>query len=134
MPDRQMEYIVALALHGGSSTTGTIARTLGRTVQELSKVREALIREGDLYSVQRGHIALAVLIFGSYGLAEYEHARADAVLELMSLDEMRRNTGDSDPPPALPPAQRGLDIQRGEQRATQIERGTGSGPHRADIT
>lgn len=26
MPDRQMEHIVALALHGGSSTTGTIAR------------------------------------------------------------------------------------------------------------
>jgi hypothetical protein len=107
-----MEYIAALALHGGSSRTGAIARTLGRTVQELSKVRDALIREGDLYSVQRGHIALAIPVFGAYALAEYEHARADAVVDLMSLDQMRRNAGNSRTPPALPPPRLHPDTRR----------------------
>lgn len=134
MPDRQMEYIVALALHGGSSTTGRIARTLGRSVQELSKVRDALIREGDLYSVQRGHIALAVPIFGSYALAEYESARADAVVELLGLDQMRRNAGGSGPPPALPSAQTGLETRRHDQRAAQIEPLTDPGSRPGAVT
>jgi len=104
MPDRQMEYIAALALHGGASSTGALAHTLGRTVQELSKVRDALIREGDVYSVHRGRIALAVPIFGSYALAEYEAARRDAAVDVLSLEEMRRNAATSRPVATLSPA------------------------------
>ena len=106
MPERQLEYIAALALHGGSSTTATLARTLGRTAQELSKVRDALLREGDLYSVHRGHVALAVPIFGAYALAGYEHARQTATLDLISLEQMRSNAGPTTQlpdPPALEP-------------------------------
>lgn len=91
MPERQMEYVAALALNGGSATTGIVARTLGRAAQELSQVRDALINEGDLYSVQRGHIALAMPIFGTYALAEYERDRQTATLELLSLAQMRAN-------------------------------------------
>lgn len=93
MPERQMEYVAALAVNGGSSTTSIVARTLGRTVQELSKVRDASIRDGDVYSVRRGHIALAVPVFGSFALVEYEHARQAATLDLISLDQMRINAG-----------------------------------------
>lgn len=91
MPERQMEYIAALALNGGSSTTRQVAQTLGRTVQDLSKVRDALISEGDLYSLQRGHIALAVPVFGAFALAEYERARQTATLDLISIEQMRTN-------------------------------------------
>lgn len=108
MPERQMEYVAAVALHGGSTTTAAVARTLGRTTQELSKVRDTLINEGDLYSLQRGHIALAVPIFGSYALAEYERARQMATLDLISLDQMRSNAGtitETPSPAALNPGQ-----------------------------
>nr|WP_255498244.1 ATP-binding protein [Nakamurella sp. PAMC28650] len=104
MPERQMEYIAALASLGGTSTTSSVARALGRTVQELSQVRDALMREGDLYSLHRGHIALAVPIFGSYALAEYEHARKDATAELIGLDQMRLNAGSTGRSQPLPPA------------------------------
>jgi hypothetical protein len=73
-------------------------------VQELSKVRDALIREGDVYSVHRGRIALAVPIFGSYALAEYEAARRDAAVDVLSLEEMRRNAATSRPVATLSPA------------------------------
>lgn len=105
MPERQMEYIAAVALSGGSSTTGQVARTLGRTVQELSKVRDALISEGDLYSLRRGHIALAVPVFGAFALAEYEHARQAATLDLISIEQMRTNAraaGSTHHPPPNP--------------------------------
>ncbi len=86
MSDRQMVCIAALALHGGASSTGALAHTLGRRVQELSKVRDALIREGDVYSVHRGHLALAVTIFGAKALAQYEAARQDAAVDVLSLE------------------------------------------------
>lgn len=57
MPERQMEYVAALAFIGGSTTTGIVARTLGRRTQELSQVRDPLINEGDLYGVHRDHLA-----------------------------------------------------------------------------
>lgn len=94
MPDRQMEYLAALALHGGRAASSAIAHTLGRSLQELSSVRDDLIREGDIYSPQRGHVALAVPIFGPFILRHYEQARTHAEIELLSLQAMRRNRDD----------------------------------------
>jgi hypothetical protein len=50
--------------------------------------------------------ALAVPIFGSYALAEYERARQMATLDLISLDQMRGNAGaiTSTTPAALNPS------------------------------
>ncbi len=102
MTDRQMEYLTALALHGGHATTHVIAATLGRTPQELSWIRQDLIREGDIYSPQRGHLALAVPIFAPYILAHYDEARATSDTELLGLDAMRHNGAAAITPRPLP--------------------------------
>ncbi len=91
--DRQMEFLAALALHGGRASTATIARTLGRTQQDLSWLREELIEEGDVYAPKRGQLAMAVPLFNRYVLSHYERSRPDAATALLSLDEMLANTG-----------------------------------------
>lgn len=91
MPDRQMEYLAALALNGGRAASNAIARSLDRTLPELSSLRDDLIREGDIYSPQRGYVALTMPIFSSFVLARYEHARTVAEIDLLSLEQMRRN-------------------------------------------
>lgn len=96
-----MEYLAALALNDGRATSRTVARTLARSLQDLSTLRDDLIREGDVYSPRRGHLALAVPIFGPFILDHYETARELADTRLLSLTEMTRNrdvhtTGDQD--------------------------------------
>lgn len=104
MADRQMEFMAALAVNGGRATSRDLAVTLGRSQQELSWVRQALIEEGDVYAPKRGHLSLAVPLFGPYVLANYEHARTDASTDLLSLADMRRNLGlpPQDDPHPLP--------------------------------
>lgn len=92
MSDRQMEYLAALALLGGQTTTPRLAIALGRPIRELSWIRQELLQEGDIYSVQRGHVALAVPIFAPYILTRYDEARATADLALLSMEEMRHNS------------------------------------------
>ena len=103
MSDRQMEYLAALALHGGTTSTAHLATTLARPLSELSWIRHDLIREGDIYTLQRGHVALAIPIFAPYILARYDQARATADITLLSLEDMRRNDPAA-PPAARPPA------------------------------
>lgn len=91
MPDRQMEYLAALALAGGRTTSNSIGRSLGRTLPELSSLRDDLIREGDIYSPQRGYVALTMPIFSEFILERYDQARAVSDTELLTLDQMRRN-------------------------------------------
>lgn len=76
--DRQMEFLAALALHGGRASTALIAKTLGRTQQELSWLREELIEEGDIYAPKRGQLAMAVPLFNRYVLSHYERTRPEA--------------------------------------------------------
>ncbi len=78
MADRQMEYLAALAVHESRATNNIIATTLGRSAQELSWIRQDLIREGDIYAPQRGQVTLAVPIFAPYILAHYEQGRTTA--------------------------------------------------------
>lgn len=91
MPDRQMEYLAALALAGGRTTSKTIGRSLGRTLPELSSLRDDLIREGDIYSPQRGYVALTMPIFNEFILDRYEQAREVSDTELLTLEQMRHN-------------------------------------------
>jgi hypothetical protein len=105
MADRQMEYLAALAVHGGLATTNVIATTLDRTAQELSWIRQDLIREGDIYAPQRGHVTLAVPIFAPYVLAHYEQARATADTPLLSLTDLLRNGAAAIAPRQLPGSQ-----------------------------
>ena len=90
-PDRRMEYLAALALSGGRTTSNAIARSLARTLPELSSLREDLIREGDICSPQRAYVALTMLIFSSFILARYDEARAVSETELLSLDKRQLN-------------------------------------------
>lgn len=89
--DRQMEFLAALALHGGRTSTATIATTLGRTQQELSWLRGELIEEGDIYAPKRGQVAMAVPLFNRYVLSHYERTRPESATALLSLDEMIAN-------------------------------------------
>lgn len=91
--DRQMEFLAALALHGGRTSTATIAATLRRTQQELSWLREELIDEGDIYAPKRGQVAMAVPLFNRYVLSHYERTRPEASTALLSLEEMIANAG-----------------------------------------
>ena len=91
MPDRQMEYMAALALQGGRATSNSIARSLNRTLSELSSLRDDLIREGDIYSPQRGYVALTMPAFSSFILARYDEARALSETAMLSLAEMQQN-------------------------------------------
>lgn len=88
MPDRQMEYLAALALQGVRATSNSVARSLGRTLSEVSSVRDDLIREGDIYSPQRGHVALTMPTFRSFILARYDEARAVSEIAMLSLAQM----------------------------------------------
>ncbi len=89
--DREMEMLAALALHGGRTSSASLAATLGRTQKDLSWIRDELIVEGDVYAPRRGELAMAVPLFGQYILAHYEHARGHATTPLLSIDQMRAN-------------------------------------------
>lgn len=91
--DRQMEFLAALALHGGRASTAAIAKTLGRSQQELSWLREELIEEGDVYAPKRGQLAMAVPLFNRFVLSHYERTRPEAATELLSLQQMIANAG-----------------------------------------
>ena len=91
--DREMEFLAALALHGGHASTRAIASTLGRTPQDLSWLRQALLVEGDVYAPRRGRLSMAVPLLAHYVLAHYEQARGDASTPLLSLEQMRANAG-----------------------------------------
>jgi hypothetical protein len=107
MTDRQMEYLAALSVHGGRATTRALAATLGRTPQELSWIREDLIREGDIYAPQRGHVTLTVPIFVPFVLAHYEEARATSDTELLALSSLQQSAARAVAPrqlPASPPS------------------------------
>lgn len=91
LTDRQREFIAALALHSGATSTAKLAVTLGRTSQHLSSTRAALIEIGHLGSAQRGQLALERPMFGAYVLEHYESARQRANYKTLSLDEMRAN-------------------------------------------
>lgn len=91
--DRQMEFMAALALHGGRAPISKIAATLGRELAEMSWLREELIQEGDIYAPRRGHIAMAVPLFADYVLTRYEEASKESTMQLLTLDQMRAKAG-----------------------------------------
>ncbi len=95
MPDREREYLAAVAVNGGAASAKAMSRTLGRSASDLSQVRDHAIKSGDVYSPRRGEIRLSVPLFGRYILATYEHDREslDDPGTLRSLDDMRRGAG-----------------------------------------
>ncbi|MGE4428252.1 MAG: AAA family ATPase [Solirubrobacteraceae bacterium] len=106
MPDRQIEFLIALAINGGRAPTATVAATLGRSQQALSTLRQDLIDEGDIFVPRRGEVALALPLLGRYILARYDEARAAATVNLLTLEEM----SDNNPAVELPsPSQRSIE-------------------------
>ena len=91
--DRQVEFMAALALHGGRAAMADIALTLGRSRNDLGWLREELIKEGDIYAPRQGQIAMALPLFASYVLARYEDASKDSTMQPLTLDQMRTNAG-----------------------------------------
>jgi len=104
LPARQLEYLTALAVHGGRANTKAIAAALGRQQKDLSWIREDLLRSGDIYSPTRGQVVMSVPAFAPYLLANYDQAREATDTDLMPLVEMQRNHGGSVDAPQTPPA------------------------------
>jgi hypothetical protein len=88
---RKLEYLTAIAVNGGRAATGALAATLGRTPQDLSWLRDELIRDGDVYGPTRGYVALSVPVFGRFLLANYEAARELSDTQLLPIEEMAVN-------------------------------------------
>ena len=102
MTDRQAEFLAALALRGGRAAVGEVAASLGRSVSELSWVRDQLIKEGDIYAPRYGQVAMAVPLFTPFVLTRYPLDRAHNA-DLASLDEMRQRAhAHEEHPPELP--------------------------------
>ncbi len=121
--DRQMEFLAALALHGGRASTAAIAKTLGRTQQELSWLRQELIEEGDVYAPKRGQLAMAVPLFNRFVLSHYERTRPEAATELLSLQTMIAN---AELDPSAAQADRDM-LRRADQNLTpQLSPPTGA--------
>ena len=51
MPDRQMEYLAALAVNGGATTSRELATTLGRAQQASITVRQDSARPDSMLSL-----------------------------------------------------------------------------------
>ena len=103
LPARQLEYLTAIALHGGRANTKAVAATLGREQKKLSWIREDLIRAGDIYTPSRGHVVMSVPAFAPFLLANYEQARDATDTELLPLTQMRHNQAASVAGPTAPP-------------------------------
>jgi hypothetical protein len=89
---REAELLTALALHDGHASTREVLTTLGLTASsELSRVRDALITEGDIYAARRGEMALTVPLLAPFLRATYEDLRSRTDTPLLSLEEMQRN-------------------------------------------
>ncbi|MBE7190948.1 MAG: ATP-binding protein [Gordonia polyisoprenivorans] len=106
LPPRQLEYLTALALHGGAATTRAIAETLGRQQRELSWIRDELLRAGDIYAPTRGRVVMSVPAFAPFLLAHYDDAREATDTPLLELRTMRTNSTDGGQAPP-PPLERG---------------------------
>ena len=91
LPDRQREYLAALAVNGGVATAAMMSRTLGRRASDLSRTRDQVIKAGDVYSPRRGEVRLSVPLFGQYILSHYEADRqaSDDPDGLVTLEQMR---------------------------------------------
>jgi hypothetical protein len=87
---RQREFLAALAVHGGQTSTAVLAQTLGRSQKSLSDRRNTLISTGDVYQPRRGELALAVPVFGRYLLDNYEAMRSSAGVQLLPLADIER--------------------------------------------
>jgi hypothetical protein len=87
--DRQREFLAALAVNGGRTTTSTVANTLGKTIQQISMTRDELMKEGILNSPRYGELEISVPTMIPYILKNYEQARFEASTELQSIDEMK---------------------------------------------
>jgi hypothetical protein len=88
LSDRQMEFLAALALLGGSSSMGRIAALLQTSVSGIAWIREQLLKDGDIYSPRRGIVALTVPVFADFVLKNYEEARNVADIKLATLFQM----------------------------------------------
>jgi len=130
--DREREFLTALAIHGGESTTADLALTLARPIRSLSQVRDTLLTKGDVYVPRRGELALTVPVFTPYLLAHYEagRQRSSRTQQLLPLEEMKGNVKTLKRAHATSAGPRGLPRPRGPPPSTQAL-STGERPREA---
>ncbi len=116
--DRQLEFVAALAVHEGRAPMALVAATLGKAPQEVSWLRDELIKQGDIYAPRRGQIAMAIPLFSSYVLTRYPQETQQRGTGLLSLEQMRRNAEPASPPPTGPVGPPGPPTPVGPTRGT----------------
>lgn len=83
---RQREYLTAVSVAGGVTTSSRTSALLGRTTRQDSMTRASLIASGDLYSPGLNQIALSMPLTGRYALARHDETRD---LDTSSVAQMR---------------------------------------------
>lgn len=84
LSERQLDYVHAVAEHGGECTTKQVALTLGITESAAANIRAKLQECGVLYQPARGQIAFTIPY-----LADYLHADNPDVLSVVPPREFR---------------------------------------------
>lgn len=90
LPDRQAEFLTALAYLSGDAPTRLVANALGRATSDLSVVRQQCIDDGDIWAPRRGFITLTQPLFGAYLVAHYPEVLQRSELQLSTLPEIER--------------------------------------------
>ena len=131
MPDREMEYMAALALNGGTATTRQMETALGRSHRSAAMVRQKLIEQGDIYAPRRGQVRMSMPVFVPYVLARYEEARAESgSAHILSLDQMRAALDAESSPQPYPEAPMLSARQRQDRQVPPHPRSQQRGPQR----
>lgn len=86
----QRAYLTALAMAGGVARSGHVAAILGRTSQQTSMLRMAMIRAGDVISPRDGWVALAQPMLVEFAPYAYRETYAENH-HLPTLTEMAEN-------------------------------------------
>ncbi|MEJ7831472.1 MAG: ATP-binding protein [Nocardioides sp.] len=73
----QKAYITALSLAGGEARSGQLAAMLGRTTPQVSVMRDALIKSGDIFKSSEGWVALAQPLLATYAPLAYRATLRD---------------------------------------------------------
>lgn len=85
LPDRQREYLAALAALGGQAHSREVADVLGRPPSALTRVREALILGSHIYAPRQGRVAMTMPMLAPFVRQVYADAVDEAEHELLPL-------------------------------------------------
>jgi hypothetical protein len=88
---KQREFLAALAVIGGTGPIKHVAATLGKSVKDVSWLRDELMKAGDIFTPSYGVVALAVPTFGQFLLERYPEMCEASPIDLLPLATLQAN-------------------------------------------